>query len=65
MDRDYERDGGTSSSSSFRSSAQKASIMMHFMNVIVTTNRRWLRTVERVASLSRWLANASSLFIWI
>ena len=40
MDRDYERDGGTSSSSSFRSSAQKASIMMHFMNVIVTTNRR-------------------------
>ena len=53
MDRDYERDGGTSSSFSLRSSAQKAGIMMPFMNVIVTTNPRCLCTVEWVASLSR------------
>ena len=29
MDMDYERDGGTGSSSSLHSSAQKAGIMMH------------------------------------
>ena len=47
----------------FPSNTQKAGIVMRFRNIVILLIL--LLTVEWVASSNRWLAYASSLFIWI